>query len=105
MQRLTASDTPLAAGGLSDRPLIVITAGPGKIVNGQAWQIWRDVHAGLAGLSTNRRHVVASHTHHYIHKKDPGLVITAIRDVVHSAHTHPPLTAPTDAGRDSSPGY
>lgn len=100
LERLTASDKPLAAGGLGDRPLIVITAGPGRIVNGRAWQIWRDLHAELAELSTNRRHIVASHTNHYVHRKDPDLVITAIRDVVHSARTHTPLTAPTDAGHD-----
>jgi pimeloyl-ACP methyl ester carboxylesterase len=86
--RLTASDKPLAAGGLGDRPVIVITAGPGKIINGRVWPIWPGLQAELAGLSSNRRHIVASHPDHYVHKKDPDLVITAIRDVVHSARTH-----------------
>jgi pimeloyl-ACP methyl ester carboxylesterase len=98
--RLTASDGPLAAGGLGDRPLIVITAGPGKIINGRAWQIWHDLQAELAGLSSSRRHIVASHPGHYVHKKDPDLVITAIRDVVQSARTHTPLAAHADAGQD-----
>ena len=62
-------------------------------MNGRAWQIWRGLHAELAGLSTNRRHIVASHTQHYVHKKDPDLVITAIRDVVHSVCTRTPLPA------------
>jgi pimeloyl-ACP methyl ester carboxylesterase len=100
LYRLTASDKPLAAGGLGDRPLIVITAGPGKIVNGRVWQLWHDLQAELAGLSSNRRHIVASHPDHYVHKKDPDLVITAIRDVVHSARTRTPLAAHADGGQD-----
>jgi pimeloyl-ACP methyl ester carboxylesterase len=98
--RLTASDKPLAAGGLGDRPLIVITAGPGKIFNGRVWQIVHDLHAELAALSSNHRHIVASHPDHYVHKKDPDLVIAAIRDVVHAARTRAPLAAPADAGQD-----
>jgi pimeloyl-ACP methyl ester carboxylesterase len=98
--RLTASDKPLAAGGLGDRPLIVITAGPGKIVNGRAWQIWHRLQTELAGLSSNRRHIVASHPDHHVHRKDPDLVITAIRDVVRSSRTHTPLGAQADAGPD-----
>jgi pimeloyl-ACP methyl ester carboxylesterase len=97
--RLTARDKPLAAGALGDRPLIVITAGPGKLINGRAWQIFHGLHAELAGLSSNHRHIVASHPDHYVHKKDPDLVITAIRDVVRSARTHAPLAAPADAGQ------
>jgi pimeloyl-ACP methyl ester carboxylesterase len=100
LYRLTASDKPLAAGGLGDRPLIVITAGPGKIINGRVWQLWHDLQAELAGLSSNRRHIVASHPDHYVHKKDPDLVITAIRDVVHSARTRTPLAAHADGGQD-----
>lgn len=91
LEHLTASDKPLATGALGDRPVIVITAGPGKIMNGRAWQIWHGLHAELAGLSSNGRHVVARHSDHYVHKKDPDLVITAIREVVHSARTHTPL--------------
>jgi pimeloyl-ACP methyl ester carboxylesterase len=97
--RLTASDKLLAAGALGDRPLIVVTAGPGKIVNGRAWQIRRGQMAELAELSSNHRHVVTSHPDHDVHKKDPDLVITSIRDVVHSARTHAPLAAPADAGQ------
>jgi pimeloyl-ACP methyl ester carboxylesterase len=100
--RVTASDKPLAAGALGDRPVIVITAGPGKIIKGPLWQMFHDLHAELAGLSSNRRHIVASHPDHYVHKKDPDLVIAAIRDVVHSARTHTPLAAPADAGQDQA---
>jgi pimeloyl-ACP methyl ester carboxylesterase len=98
--RVTASDKPLAAGGLGDRPVIVITAGPGKIINGRVWQIFHGLHAELAGLSSNNRHVVASHPDHHVHKKDPDLVITAIRDVVHSARTRTPLAPHAGTGQD-----
>jgi pimeloyl-ACP methyl ester carboxylesterase len=91
LYRMRASDKPLAAGELGDRPLIVITAGPGKIINGRVWEMWHGLQAELAALSCNRRHIVASHPDHYVHKKEPDLVITAIRDVVHSARTRTPL--------------
>jgi pimeloyl-ACP methyl ester carboxylesterase len=95
--RLTGSDKPLAAGALGDRPLIVITAAPGKIVNGRAWQIWHELQAELAALSANRRHIVASRPDHYVHKADPDLVITAIRDVVDSARRRTALPAHAEA--------
>jgi hypothetical protein len=98
---LTASDRPLAAGGLGDRPLIVITAAEGKIINGRAWKIWHELQAELAALSSNQRHIVASHPDHYVHKADPDLVITAIRAVVHSARTRTPL--PAQASVDQRP--
>jgi hypothetical protein len=43
---------------------------------------------------------VASHPDHYVHKKDPDLVITAIRDAVRSARTRTPLAARSDTGQD-----
>jgi pimeloyl-ACP methyl ester carboxylesterase len=100
LERLTPGDKPLAAGALGDRPLIVITAGPGKLTKARTWQIWHDLHADLAGLSANRRHIVAGDSGHFVYKDDPDLVITAIRDVLHSARSRTPLTAPADAGRD-----
>jgi malate synthase len=57
----------------------------------RAWEIRHDLMAELAELSSNRRHIVASDPHHYVHKNDPDLVITAIRDVVRSARTNAPL--------------
>ena len=91
LTRLTARDKPLAAGGLGDRPLIVITAGQGKLMNGRPWQVWHGLQAELAALSANQRHIVADRPGHYVHKSDPDLVITAIREVVHSARTRTPL--------------
>jgi pimeloyl-ACP methyl ester carboxylesterase len=100
LERLTPADKPLAAGALGDRPLIVITAGPGKLTKGRTWQIWHGLHADLAGLSANRRHIVARDSGHFVYRDDPDLVITAIRDVVHSARSHTPLAEPADAGHD-----
>ncbi|HEY3957194.1 MAG TPA: alpha/beta fold hydrolase [Streptosporangiaceae bacterium] len=100
LERLTPGDKPLAAGALGDRPLIVITAGPGKLMKGRTWQIWHDLHADLAGLSANRRHIVAGDSGHFVYKDDPDLVITAIRDAVHSARSHTPLAEPADASHD-----
>jgi len=90
--RVMASGKPVLTHGLGGRPVAVITAGPGKIIKGPAWQTWHTLQAELAALSTNRRHIVASHPDHYVHKKDPDLVIGTIRDVVRSARTHTPLT-------------
>jgi hypothetical protein len=55
--------------------------------------------AELAELSSNRRHIVASDPHHYVHKNDPDLVITAICDVVRSARTNAPLATHANAGQ------
>lgn len=96
---LTASDKPLAPGGLGDRPVVVITAGPGKIVNGRTFQIRQVLQAELAALSSNSRHILVSDPNHYVHKSDPDLVISAIRDVVRSARTHTPLAEHADAGQ------
>jgi pimeloyl-ACP methyl ester carboxylesterase len=111
LERLTASDRPLPAGGLGDRPLIVITAGPGKILNGRAWQIWHGLHAELGRLSSHQRHIVASQPGHYVHQKDPDLVVSAIREVVQAARANAPAHGPGPAappypaaGPDPSPG-
>jgi pimeloyl-ACP methyl ester carboxylesterase len=101
IRRLRASDEPLAAGGFGGRPLMVITAGRGKMQKGRAWQIWHDLHAELAGLSSNQRHIVARHPGHYVHKNDPDLVISAIRDVVHSVRTRTRLATHADTGQDA----
>jgi pimeloyl-ACP methyl ester carboxylesterase len=101
IRRLRSSDKPLNAGDFGDRPLIVITAGPGKIQKGRAWQMWHDLHVELAGLSSNQRHIVARHPGHYVHKYDPALVVSAIREVVQGVRTRTPLAAHADTGQDT----
>jgi hypothetical protein len=64
-----------------------------------AWKIRHGLMAELAELSSNRRHIVASDPHHYVHKNDPDLVITAICDVVRSARTNAPLATHANAGQ------
>ena len=93
MKRLTAADQPLAVGALDDKPLIVLTRGPGKSsAVPEDWRRWHDLHADLARLSANSRHVVTSQPAHYIHKREPGQVAHAILDVVRSTRTQAPLT-------------
>ena len=91
-KRLGACDQALAHGGLGDRPLIVLTRGPGgKTGTNRLWQAWYGLQQDLAQLSANTRHVVSDSPDHYLNHGDPGLVITAITDVVRSARTRRPL--------------
>jgi hypothetical protein len=54
---------------LGDRPLVVLTRGV------DSSQELRDVHAGLARLSTNSRHTVVAGSGHEVHLFQPGVVI------------------------------
>jgi pimeloyl-ACP methyl ester carboxylesterase len=89
-----------AAGGLGDRPLIVITAGhedwpPGlpRPVVQRLNRVWLTLQDQLAHLSTNSVHVIALHSPHYVMAVwgQPGLVIHAIRAVLDAARTHATL--------------
>jgi pimeloyl-ACP methyl ester carboxylesterase len=91
-KRLGAADQALARGGLGDRPLVVLTRGPGsKTGADRLWQAWYGLQQDLAGLSANTRHVVSDSPDHHLNQGDPELVITAIADVVRSARTRRPL--------------
>jgi hypothetical protein len=91
-KRLGAADQALARGGLGDRPLIVLTRGPGsKSGTDRLWQAWYGLQQDLARLSANTRHVVSDSPDHYLNQGDPELVIAAIADVVRSARTRTPL--------------
>ncbi|MFC5835055.1 alpha/beta fold hydrolase [Nonomuraea insulae] len=88
MRRLTAADRSLAEGALGDRPLVVLTRGPrDSDAVAEDWRRWHRLNAGLARLSANSRHVIADRAGHYIHDDDPGLVVAAIKDVLHSVRT------------------
>jgi pimeloyl-ACP methyl ester carboxylesterase len=92
MQRLTVADEPLVAGALGDRPLVVLTRGPGRGPDvREDWRRWHGLHEDLAKLSANRRHVVTDQPGHYIHKREPEVVVGAILDVIRSARTSTPL--------------
>ncbi|MEO3801357.1 alpha/beta fold hydrolase [Nonomuraea sp. B1E8] len=88
LKRLTVADQPLPPGALGDRPLVVLTRGPGRGGTvSEDWRCWHDLNADLALLSANSRHVIAHRAGHYIHHDDPGIVVAAIQDVVHSVRT------------------
>ncbi|MDF2745429.1 MAG: uncharacterized protein K0S88_6808 [Actinomycetia bacterium] len=87
----------LAAAGitsLGDLPLIVLSHGqpmamPGlpDAVNQAYEQLWQELQAELAGLSSRGRLVVAHDSGHYIQLERPGLVIDAIGEVVAAGRT------------------
>jgi pimeloyl-ACP methyl ester carboxylesterase len=72
---------------LGDRPLVVLTRGI------DASQAVRDVHARLAGLSTNSRHTIVTDAGHEIHLFQPSAMIQAIRDVLEAIRSKKQLPA------------
>jgi pimeloyl-ACP methyl ester carboxylesterase len=90
--RVSAGPPFLAAGSLGGRPLVVLTCSPeDPAVPDRAWQAWRDLHAELARLSANSRHVVSASADHYLNLGDPDLVTAAVSDVLRSARSGAPL--------------
>jgi pimeloyl-ACP methyl ester carboxylesterase len=91
-RRATAGRDALPAGALGDRPLVVLTCAPGdSAVPGRVWEAWHGLHADLAGLSADSRHVVSESADHYLNRGDPGLVVSAIADVVRAVRDGAPL--------------
>jgi pimeloyl-ACP methyl ester carboxylesterase len=90
-KRLTAADQALARGELGERPLLVVTRGPGKAEVAPLWQAWCDLQRDLAQLSVNSRLVVSESPNHYLQDGDPELITTAICEVVRSVRTKAPL--------------
>jgi pimeloyl-ACP methyl ester carboxylesterase len=72
---------------LGDRPLVVLTRGV------DSSQALKDVHAGLARLSTNSQYRVVAGSGHEIHLFQPRAVIQAIRDVLEAQRSKKPLPA------------
>ncbi len=95
LKRMRAADRPLAAGALGDRPLVVLTRSGGPVPVHASWYVWHELHADLALLSANHRHVIAATSGHSIHRDDPELVVGAILDAVHAARTHASLVLPS----------
>lgn len=94
---------------LGDLPLVVLSHGqpmamPGltEQVNQAYEQLWQQLQAELARLSSQGRLVVAEGSGHYIQLERPQLVIDAISDVVAAARTAMTAYGPgdgADAGR------
>jgi pimeloyl-ACP methyl ester carboxylesterase len=53
-----------------------------------------DVHAALARLSSNSRHIVVKDSGHEVHLFQPAVVIQAIGDVVQAVRDKKPLAKP-----------
>jgi pimeloyl-ACP methyl ester carboxylesterase len=91
-QRRAGQPDPLAAGALGSRPLLVLTAPPPDEPDERAhWDAWHTLHAELARLSGNSRHLVAPHGGHDLHRDAPELVIAAILTVCRAAREGGPL--------------
>ena len=97
-QAVGAIHAELAAAritSLGDVPLVVLSHGqpmamPGltDVVNQAYEQLWQDLQAELAGLSSRGRLVVAQDSGHYIQLERPQLVVDAIAEVVAAARTN-----------------
>ena len=70
---------------LGDRPLVVLTRGL------DSTQPVIDVHAALARLSSNSRHVVVKDSGHEVHLFQPAVVVQTIRDVLQAVRDQKPL--------------
>jgi pimeloyl-ACP methyl ester carboxylesterase len=95
-QAVAAIHAELAADitSLGDLPLIVLSHGqpmamPGLApeVNQAYEQLWQQLQAELAALSSRGRLVVAQDSGHYLQLEQPQLVIDAIAEVVTAART------------------
>ncbi|HEX2089071.1 MAG TPA: alpha/beta fold hydrolase [Actinomycetota bacterium] len=73
----------LAAGGLSELPLVLVTRGLTPADSTPAFeQLWTELQRQEARLSPNAVHVIAARSGHGIQRDQPKLVIRAIRQVV-----------------------
>jgi pimeloyl-ACP methyl ester carboxylesterase len=89
-----------AAGGLGNRPLIVLTAGrqgsvPSDSVEvreaAEFHEVWvHQLQAQLAGLSTRGRQIVVANSGHSINYEAPNEVVKAVGDVVHQVRSSLP---------------
>jgi pimeloyl-ACP methyl ester carboxylesterase len=70
---------------VGDRPLVVLTRGL------DSTQPVIDVHAALARLSSNSRHIVVKDSGHEVHLFQPAVVVQAIREVMQAAREKSPL--------------
>jgi pimeloyl-ACP methyl ester carboxylesterase len=92
LNQQTQADAPLRRGDLGDKPLVVLTRPPDKMMPvSRGWDVWHDLQEQAAELSRNHRHLIAAKSGHYIHLEDPELVIQSIRDVIESARSGSPL--------------
>jgi hypothetical protein len=91
-KQLTSADAPLAPGGLGERPLAVLTRGPGASADSDGlWQAWYGLQRDQAALSRNSRHLISDSPQHYLNEGDPDLIVAAVTDVIRCARDGAPL--------------
>jgi pimeloyl-ACP methyl ester carboxylesterase len=77
---------PAVTGDLPDVPLVVIShrmATPAATPRQGRWEeMWMEMQLDLVALTQRSKHVIASTGDHYVHVREPGLVIDAVRDIV-----------------------
>ena len=83
---LHKSARPAATGNLPDVPLVVIShrmVTPATSSREGRWeQMWMEMQLDLVALTPRSKHVIASTGDHYVHIREPELVIDAVRDIV-----------------------
>jgi pimeloyl-ACP methyl ester carboxylesterase len=90
--KLTAADRLLFPGDLGARPLIVLTRARDDSINDRGfWPLWHALHADLARLSSDSRHLVSKSPSHYLNEADPQLILDAISQVVRCVRRSEPL--------------
>jgi pimeloyl-ACP methyl ester carboxylesterase len=86
----SSEDQLHAAGAIPDVPLVVVRHGlpfeaspdwPSDKVE----QLWSELQAELATLTTHGKVIVAEHSHHRIQESEPEVVTAAIKEVVEAA--------------------
>ena len=80
---------------LGNKPLFVITSGQnnypkqlGDSVRSELISAKLKDQEKIAGLSSNSKHIVTTKSPHEIHLTEPGLVIDAIKEVIHAVKTN-----------------
>ncbi|MEX2122915.1 MAG: alpha/beta hydrolase [Woeseia sp.] len=84
--RRNAHSAAAATGAMPDVPLVVIShrVFPPVTANRESRlaDMWMEMQLELAALTRRSRHVVAATDDHYVHIREPGIVIDAVRSVV-----------------------
>jgi pimeloyl-ACP methyl ester carboxylesterase len=81
-----------APPSLGDLPLIVLTEGKPNIpFMRDNLAVWNALHAELAKLSTNSKHIIATNSAHAIHRSEPQLIFESVREVVAAVRSGEPL--------------
>jgi len=77
---------PAATGDLPDVPLVVIShrmITPAASPREGKWEeMWMEMQLDLVARTQRSKHVIAGTGDHYVHIREPGIVIDAVRDIV-----------------------